>query len=294
MGVSPRLMVVVAVAATLLPFAASELVELSYTYNDDAPTSPRLREFEHDLVRKGKNKINLWVELYEICASEHAGTHINAPRHNNEHGWTVEAIPTSRLWRIPAVVIDVSKTIQQKRLKNYEVNQKDLTDWEKQHGIIPDGALVFIHTGWGRMVNNKWSYAGLDQNNNLNFPGIGKGGAEWLANHGKNNSHTTGIVGVGIDTLSLDKGQSVRMPAHAALFASNIYGLENVANLDKLPAVGSYVTVMPMRIKGGTGAPARIIAEVGEGPTGLAPTLRPLLTGLLLPLILALRFLRDA
>ncbi|MPC43137.1 hypothetical protein E2C01_036774 [Portunus trituberculatus] len=121
--------------------------------------------------------------------------------------------------------------------------------------------------------------------------GIGKGGAEWLANHGKNNSHNTGIVGVGIDTLSLDKGQSVRMPAHVALFAGNIYGLENVANLDKLPPVGSYVTVMPIRVKGGTGAPARIIAEVGEDHSALASTLRPLLTCLLLPLILALRFL---
>lgn len=293
MGVSPRLVVVV-VAATLLPLAASELIELSYTFNDDAPTSPRLRQFKQELVRKGRNKINLWVELYDICTSEHAGTHIDAPRHNSENGWTLEAIPTSRLWRIPAVVVDVSKTIKEKRLKNYEVNQKDLIDWEAQHGVIPDGALVFIHTGWGKMVRNYWSYAGLDQNNNLNFPGIGKGGAEWLANHGKNNSHTIGIVGVGIDTLSLDKGQSVRMPAHAALFAGNIYGLENVANLDKLPTVGSYVTVMPLRIKGGTGAPARIIAEVGQGSSALASTLRPLLTGLLLPFILALRFLQDA
>ncbi|KAK8397603.1 hypothetical protein O3P69_004409 [Scylla paramamosain] len=281
MGVSPRLVVVV-VAATLLPLAASELIELSYTFNDDAPTSPRLRQFKQELVRKGRNKINLWVELYDICTSEHAGTHIDAPRHNSENGWTLEAIPTSRLWRIPAVVVDVSKIIKEKRLKNYEVNQKGL-----------DG-LGSATRSWGKMVRNYWSYAGLDQNNNLNFPGIGKGGAEWLANHGKNNSHTIGIVGVGIDTLSLDKGQSVRMPAHAALFAGNIYGLENVANLDKLPTVGSYVTVMPLRIKGGTGAPARIIAEVGQGSSALASTLRPLLTGLLLPFILALRFLQDA
>lgn len=62
------------------------------------------------------------------------------------------------------------KVIEKSHEKNYEVTPKDLTDWEVEHGVIPDGALVFIHTGWGKMVNN-WSYTGLDENNKLNFPG---------------------------------------------------------------------------------------------------------------------------
>lgn len=74
-----------------------------------------------------------------------------------------------------AVVVDVAKVIQDTRLKNYELKQEDLTNWEEEHGVIPDGALVFIHTGWGKMVKNYWSYAGLDQHNNLNFPGN-----EWM------------------------------------------------------------------------------------------------------------------
>lgn len=69
------------------------------------------------------------------------------------------------------MVVDVTKAIKDTRMKNYEVKLKDLTDWEEKHGVIPDGAIVFIHTGWGKMVNNYWSYAGLDENNKLNFPG---------------------------------------------------------------------------------------------------------------------------
>lgn len=72
---------------------------------------------------------------------------------------------------VAAVVVDVSKMIRDTRLKNYEVKPKDLMDWEEEHGVIPDGALVFIYTSWGKMVNNYWNYAGLDQNNKLNFPG---------------------------------------------------------------------------------------------------------------------------
>ncbi|XP_050713053.1 isatin hydrolase-like [Eriocheir sinensis] len=283
-------MVMAAVTGSLaVTPAVSELIELTYTYNVNAPTSPKLRQFKQELVMKGRNKQRQWVELYNICLSEHSGTHIDAPRHFNETGWTVEAIPTDRLWRLPAVVVDVSKMIGKSQEKNYEVTPKDLTDWEAEHGVIPDGALVFVRTGWGKMVNNYWSYAGLDENNKLNFPGLGKEAAEWLVHHGQNNSHSTGIVGVGIDTLSLDNGHSVRMPAHITLFAANIYGIENVANLDKLPAVGSHVTVMPMRIGKGSGAPARIIAEIGEGPMSLAPALRPFLPALLLPLFPVLR-----
>lgn len=293
MAFSPCLVAVVMVlaAAPFITPVAAELIELSYTYNVDAPTSPRLRQFKQEVVQRGLVRKNLWIELYNFCTSEHSGTHIDAPRHNNENGSTVEEITIDRLWRRPAVMVDVAKIIKSKRNINYEVSQKDLMDWEKKHGVIPDGAIVFIHTGWSKMVQSRSKYTGLDRNNKLNFPGLGKEAAEWLANHGSNNSHSTGIVGVGIDTLSLDIGQSVLMPAHATLFAANIYGLENVANLTRLPAVGSYVTVMPMRIGGGSGAPARIIAEVGEGPMSPAPTHRPLLTALVLPLLVVLRVL---
>ncbi|XP_066980365.1 isatin hydrolase-like [Macrobrachium rosenbergii] len=251
-------------AAFVVSTATSELIELSYTYNVDAPTSPKLTQFTHKIVKKGLNKFGIWVELNEFCASEHSGTHIDAPVHLAEHGWPVDSIPTRRLWRVPAVVIDVSNQIRSANHLNYEVKVQDLEDWEAVNGIIPDGTLVLIRTGWGAKVNNLRDYSGLDQHNKNNFPGLGKGAAEWLANHGKKHGHETGIIGVGIDTISIDVGQSVRLPSHVALFSENVYAIENMANLDKLPVKGAIVTVLPMRIGGGSGAPARIIAEVGE------------------------------
>ncbi|KAK7084621.1 hypothetical protein SK128_001816, partial [Halocaridina rubra] len=158
-------------AALGVSCSSAELLELSYTYNNDAPTSPKLTQFTHKIIKKGLNKFGIWVELNEFCTSEHAGTHLDAPVHFAEHGWAVEAIPTKRLWRVPAVVIDVSRQIKFSGQMNYEVKVKDLEDWEAAHGVIPDGCLVIIRTGWGAKSKNIRDYSGLDQHNKNNFPG---------------------------------------------------------------------------------------------------------------------------
>ncbi|XP_068219692.1 isatin hydrolase-like [Palaemon carinicauda] len=253
--------------------ATAELIELSYTYNVDAPTSATLSPFVHKQIKKGFNELGIWVELNDFCSSEHSGTHVDAPVHFAEHGWSLDAIPTRRLWRVPAVVIDVSKHIKVNQ-PNYEVKIKDFEDWENTYGTIPDGSLVLIRTGWGAKVREIRQYLGMDANNNQNYPGIGKGAAEWLTRHGKRHGYSMGVIGVGIDTASVDVGKSVRYPSHVALYKENIYGIENMANLDKLPAKGAFVTVLPMRIGKGSGGPARVIAEVGEasGAPGIFPS----------------------
>lgn len=263
-GLEMALLATLLVAALGISTVSTELLELSYTYNVDAPTSPKLTGFTHKIIKKGLNKFGIWVELNEFCSSEHSGTHIDAPVHYSEHGWDVAAIPTRHLWRLPAVVIDVSRQIKLSGQLNYEIKVRDLEDWEKAHGVIPDGTIVIIRTGWGAKSQNIREYSGLDQHNKNNFPALGKGAAEWLAKHGTKHGHETGVVAVGIDTISMDVGQSVRYPAHVALYKKNIYGIENMANLDKLPVTGAFVTVLPMRIGGGSGAPARIIAEIDE------------------------------
>ncbi|XP_037799166.1 isatin hydrolase-like [Penaeus monodon] len=292
------------IALAVLGVASSELVELSYTFNLDAPTSPKLTPFSHRIVKKGVNKYGLWVEMNDFSASEHSGTHIDAPVHFSERGWTLDSVPIRRLWRVPAVLIDVTHHVQNSGVKNYEIKVRDLEMWEAQYGMLPDGCIVLFMTGWGSKVRNLREYSGLDRHNKinfpgedlrsgdklnfpgegldplrnrqhylgpglehqikLNFPGLSKGAAEWLANHATRYHQRWGVIGVGIDTLSLDVGQSVRYPAHVALFANNIYGIENLANLDRLPPTGFYVTVMPIRIGGGSGAPARVLAEVNE------------------------------
>ena len=132
----------------------------------------------------------------------------------------------------------------------------DIKQWERQHGRIEAGAVVLVRTGWGRFWPDRKTYLGSDapgDTANLHFPGISREAAELLARERR-------IDGVGIDTASLDFGQSKDFIAHRILNGANIYGLENVANLERLPAVGATIIALPMKIKGGSGGPVRIIA----------------------------------
>ncbi|KAG7173941.1 isatin hydrolase-like [Homarus americanus] len=252
---------------------STELLELSYTYNIDAPTSPKLKPFTSTILNKSLNELGFWVELNEFCTSEHSGTHVDAPVHFSKDSWTLDAIPLDRLWRVPGVVIDVSEAIRVSGERNYGIKAKDLEAWEEDHGTIPDGVVVLIRTGWGKKSQNLGQYSGLDLKKRNNFPGLSEEAATWLATHGSRHGHSRGVMGVGVDTISVDVGNSTHYLAHRAMYSRNVYGMENLANLDKLPPSGFLLTILPMKIGGGSGGPARIIAEVPVGvPSSIVDT----------------------
>jgi len=89
----------------------------------------------------------------------------------------------------------------------------------------------------------------------LHFPGVSAEAAQWLADNRT-------IAALGIDTPSIDYGQSADFRAHVILYTKNIPGFENVANLAALPPVGGFVVALPMKIEGGSGGPLRIVAYV--------------------------------
>ena len=74
------------------------------------------------------------------------------------------------------------------------------------------------------------------------------------------------IHALGIDTASIDYGQSTAYETHRILFAANIPGFENLNALDRLPATGAFVVALPMKIKDGSGGPLRAIAIVPGRP----------------------------
>lgn len=130
--------------------------------------------------------------------------------------------------------------------------------WEAENGPLPDGGILMLRTGWGSRWNDRTAYLGTELTGpdavaELHFPGLGEAAAEWLVAN-------RGVVAVGIDTPSIDRGQSVDFRAHVTLYAENISGFENVANLDLLPVTGSFVVALPMKIEGGSGGPLRIVA----------------------------------
>jgi kynurenine formamidase len=190
-----------------------------------------------------------------LCTPEHGGTHIDAPVHFWEGGASVDAIPLERLIG-PAIVLDVRE--QARRNPDYRVSVDDFLAWERTHGIVPAGAIVLIRTGFGARWPDRKAYLGTDERGpaavaKLHFPGIDAEAAAWLAD-------TRKIGAVGLDTASIDHGPSERFETHVALFRRGVPAFENVANLERLPAKGFTVVALPMKIRGGSGGPLRIIA----------------------------------
>jgi kynurenine formamidase len=135
-----------------------------------------------------------------------------------------------------------------------------LQEFETKHGRIADGTIVLFRTGWGSRWPDRKQYLGTEKTGQaavpeLHFPGIDSTAAQWLVTQRK-------VDAVGIDTPSIDYGQSTIFKVHQVLFAADIPAFENVANLEKLPETGAFVVALPMKIAGGTGGPLRIVAAL--------------------------------
>ncbi|WP_422929765.1 cyclase family protein [Singulisphaera sp. PoT] len=231
----------------------AKAVDLTYAFDEQTIYWPTDKTFRWEKSHWGDNEKGHWYASATYAASEHGGTHLDAPIHFGKDRQTADQLPISRLIG-PAVVVDVSGACTKNR--DYLLEQADLLAWEKSHGKIPDGAIVLVHTGWGKFWPDKARYMGSTtpgDTAHLHFPGISEGAAKWLASQRK-------VSGVGIDTASLDHGPSRDFLAHQVLNGAGIYGLENVASLEKVPASGATLIALPMKIKGGSGGPTRIIA----------------------------------
>lgn len=231
----------------------AKLVDLTYNFDEQTIYWPTAKPFQWEKEAWGKSAGGYWYTAARYGASEHGGTHLDAPIHFGEGKQTIDEIPLSHLVG-PAIVIDITQACAKDA--DYRLTVDDILTWEKQHGRIPDEAILLVHTGWGKFWPDKRKYLGTNKPGdtaNLHFPGIAREAAELLAKQRR-------IDAVGIDTASLDHGPSKDFSTHQILNGANIYGLENVAHLERLPAQGATLIALPMKIKSGTGGPVRIIA----------------------------------
>lgn len=235
-------------------------IDLTYSFSKETLYWPSVTTpFSLDTVFHGKTAGGYFYSAYSYGAPEHGGTHLDAPVHFAEGKHAADEIPIDQLCG-NAVVIDVSKNVVAN--KDYLISVDDVLNWEKENGKIPDEAIVLFRTGFGKYYPDAAKYLGTVEKGpagiaKLHFPGIDPALSEWLVKNRK-------IKAVGLDTASVDYGQSKDFRTHQILYAANIAGFENIANLDLLPAKGAYVIALPMKIKGGSGAPLRIIAWVNE------------------------------
>jgi kynurenine formamidase len=190
--------------------------------------------------------------LYWWRIVEHAGTHLDAPIHFSTAGATVDKIDVGALVA-PLAVIDVKAKAAQN--PDYLLSRQDLADWEGRHGRLPDGCCVAMNSGWAEHVASFAKFSGKDAAGVLHFPGFAAEAAEWLMRE-------RNVAGIAVDTLSLDHGPSKDFKTHYLWLPSGRWGLENVANLDRVPAAGATVVVGVAKVKDATGGPTRLIALV--------------------------------
>jgi kynurenine formamidase len=230
-----------------------KLVDLTYEFSAETHHWPTAQPFHFEKVAEGRAPGGYWYSSYNYGGSEHVGTHMDAPFHFAEGKWTTEQVPLSRLIG-PGVVIDVRQQAAQNA--DYTLQVNDVRGWEKFHGRIPPGSIVLIHSGWGKYWGDRKRYFGSDEPGNvsdLHFPGLSKQAAEFLIKQ-------RSVKAVGIDTPSIDPGPSKDFLAHQVLGAANVAIFENVAAVERVPTKGATVFAIPMKIKGGSGAPLRIFA----------------------------------
>lgn len=233
---------------------AGSIIDLSHPYDENTiywPTSPSA--FELKTLAHEHTKGGYFYASNAFCTPEHGGTHMDAPIHFSENRQTVDAIPLQKLIR-PAVVIDVSESASKD--PDYVLQVEDIENWEAKNGIIPESAIVLLRTGWETRWHDRKAYLGDDtpgDASNLHFPSFGADAAEYLVKQRQ-------VAGIGVDTASIDNGPSKTFMVHRVTAAANVYGLENLTNLAKLPPTGATVIALPMKIAGGSGAPVRVVA----------------------------------
>lgn len=246
---------VVAQKSTKLP--TGRIVDLSYPFDAQTVYWPTAETFKLDKDFEGVTDQGFYYSAYRYTAAEHGGTHLDAPVHFAKGRHSADQIPLDQLMG-DAVLIDVTR--QCANNPDYLVSTADFENWEKQNGKIPAGSIILLRTGYGKFYPDRTKYLGTDERGagavpKLHFPGLGPQAARWLT---KNRSPKA----IGLDTASIDRGQSKLFESHQVLSDKNVPAFENVANLDELPLKGFSVIALPMKIKGGSGGPLRIVAIV--------------------------------
>ncbi|MFY0602450.1 MAG: cyclase family protein [Flavobacteriaceae bacterium] len=240
----------------LLDLSKNKIIDLSHSYSPETVYWVTAKEFEMDTVFQGMTEKGYYYSAYNFETAEHGGTHIDAPIHFAKGAKTVDQIPLENLVG-PAIKIDVSANALNN--PDYLVSINDLMAWEEKHRMkIPDGSIVLLQTGFATYYPNKVKYMGTDERGEkavelLHFPGLSPDAASWI-------TENRNIHAIGIDTPSIDYGQSTHFKSHVTLLSKNIPAFENLTNLHQLPEKGFTIIALPMKIKGGSGSPLRIVA----------------------------------
>jgi kynurenine formamidase len=247
----------VASSAPQTPAQVGELIDLTHPFDKSTIYWPTAEHFQLRSDAAGVTEKGYYYASNTLTTSEHGGTHIDAPIHFFQTGKTVDRIPLPQLIA-PAVVVDVRESCAADR--NYQISVADLRAWEEKHGRQLVDVIVLLRTGFSKRWPNAEEYLGTSERGpdgvaKLHFPGLAPEAAKWLVEQ-------RAPLAVGIDTASIDFGQSTHYGSHVTLFEHGVPALENVNLSADLPAFDFTLIALPMKIAGGSGGPTRIVAMV--------------------------------
>lgn len=236
---------------------AGRIVDLSYPFDASTVFWPTAEPFRLEKDFEGTTDKGYYYSAYRYSSAEHGGTHIDAPVHFAKDRHSVDEIPLEQLFG-HGIIVDVTNQCQRNR--DYLISETDFKNWERKNGVIAPGTIIFLRTGFGKFYPDRKRYLGTRARGaaavaDLHFPGLDPAAARWLTRNRQ-------IKAIGLDTPSIDHGQSTLFESHRILFDKNIPAFENLANLEKLPTRGFSVIALPMKIKGGSGGPLRVVAVV--------------------------------
>jgi kynurenine formamidase len=230
-----------------LPKGFRDVYDLTHTLSPTTPVFPAFKPMKmverFTIARDG-------FYANELTFDEHTGTHLDGPVHFMVNGMSADRIPVDRLFA-PLVVVSIKARADKDA--DATVVMDDLIGWEKTHGRIPPGAFVAMHSGWEARVTDARRFLNADAKNTLHFPGFSEEAARFLVQN-------RDIVGVGVDTLSLDAGAAQKFVAHLAILGAGKYGVELLANLGSVPPAGAMVVVGGPKHRGASGGPVRVFA----------------------------------
>lgn len=223
------------------------LCDLSHTISENIPVWPGSTPFSRHL----KMDYDQLARVYDYQHTESIGTHIDAPAHFFKEGKTIDELPLTQLVT-STFIIDVRNQVNAD--DDYLVSTDDIDAFESKYRDILPNSLVVAFTGWSEHWNEPDRYLNRDDKDILHFPGFSKEAAKLLLKKD--------IAGIGIDTISLDPGNSTDFPVHHLMLGNGKIQIENLTNLHLLPPIGAYIAALPLKIAAGPEAPARVIGFV--------------------------------
>jgi kynurenine formamidase len=230
-----------------IPSGKTRVIDLSYAISNKLVPWPGDEKFFEAKVNASVEKNGYFTRSFWML--EHYGTHLDAPAHFPPGKTTVDQIPVKQLFG-PAVVMEVRA--ESGKDADYQLSAARIEEWEKQHGRIPEGAIVLLRTGWASRWPDVQKYRNQDAQGKMHFPGFSAEAAKLLIGRK--------VSGLGCDTLSIDYGASSDYAVHHLSLGAGLYHLENLADMSELPEMGAFLVVAPIKLEGGSGGPVRVFA----------------------------------